>query len=97
MIFAELTVQPSVSELLLVLQESFGLIQWSNQGTDSDPDAYFWICREDKKVSVDNLTSPAFQIKCTQLDSCLVREVIKVLSKVFEMKILEEPELEGHE
>jgi len=97
MIFAELKAQPSLSELLIVLQDSFGPVEWGDQGTASAPDAYFWITREGEKVSVDNLTSIAFQVKCTQLDSLLVAEVIEVLSKSFDLKILDTPELEAHE
>ena len=97
MIFAELTAQPSLNDLLGVLRGSFGSVDWADQGTADNPDAYFWISREDEKVSVDNLTSLAFQVKCAKVDSLLVGEVIKVLSKSFDVEILEKPELECHE
>ena len=49
------------------------------------------------KVKVDNLTSLEFQVKCSDAGAPLVQEVIDVLSQAFDLEILDEPELEGHE
>ena len=96
MIFAEIIDKPRVDELLKTLQ-GFGGIEWADQGTVEEPDAYFWIYSQGIRVSVDNLTSLAFQVKCDQSNPLFVREVIEVLSRIFKINVFEEPEHEAHE
>lgn len=97
MILAIIKDKPNTEELLAVLEKHFGTVEWGDQGTVDMPDAYFWIEREAVKVAVDNLTSLEFQVKCSEIASPLIREVIDVLSKAFRTEILDEPELEAHE
>lgn len=97
MVFAELTERPSVEDLLDVIERRFGEVQWGDQGTQEDPDAYFWIQRQGVTVAVDNLTSFEFQVKCSQAGTPLIQEVIDVLSGAFGVKVYEEPEIEAHE
>ena len=97
MIFAELAVHPNVEKMLKVLVEGFGDVEWGDQGTKENPDAYFWIKRRGVKVAVDNLTSLEFQVKCAQVDTPLIQEVIDVLAGAFLVKVYDEPEYEAHE
>ena len=97
MIFAELTERPNVEKILKVLDKGFGDIEWGDQGTAENPDAYFWIKRRGVTVAVDNLTSFEFQVKCARDDAPLIQEVINVLAKTFGVKVYDEPEYEAHE
>ena len=97
MIFATVKNKLKTSEVLAVLEKNFGAVEWGDQGTVDMPDAYFWIRRDRMKVKVDNLTSLEFQVKCSDAGAPLVQEVIDVLSQAFDLEILDEPELEGHE
>ena len=97
MIFAELTERPSVENILTILEKEFGDVEWGDQGTEDSPDAYFWIKRQGVKVTVDNLTSLDFQVKCARVDTALIQEVINVLTKSFGVKVYDEPEYEAHE
>ena len=97
MIFAELTERPNVEKILKVLEKGFGDVEWGDQGTEENPDAYFWIKRRDVTVAVDNLTSLEFQVKCAQVDTPLIQEVINVLVRAFIVKVYDEPEYEAHE
>jgi hypothetical protein len=96
-IFAEVTDHPNVEKMLKVLVEVFGEVEWGDQGTKESPDAYFWIKRRGVKVAVDNLTSFEFQVKCAQVDTPLIQEVIDVLAAAFPVKVYDVPEDEGHE
>lgn len=97
MVFAEIREKLSVEELLNVLKRQFDSIEWGDQGTNESPDAYFWIHQEGVKVSVDNLTSMEFQVKCDRSDSPLIKEVIDVLSQAFKTEVFASPEREAHE
>jgi len=105
MIFAELTKRPNskdVKKILDILEANFGQLQrhqeWGDQGTDGDPDAYFWIERKGfPRVAVDNFTSFEFQVKCAKAGNPLTQEVIAALSKSFDIKVFDEPEFEDHE
>ena len=97
MIFAELTERPNVEKILKALEERFGDVEWGDQGTEENPDAYFWIKRGGVTVAIDNLTSLEFQVKCAQVDTPLIQEVINVLASAFIVKVYGEPEYEAHE
>ena len=97
MIFAKFNEYPPTQDVLKVLEEAFKDIEWGDQGTLEMPDAYFWISQDNTKVAVDNLSSHEFQIKCAELDVCLVQIVINELSAVFSIKVLKSPEFEPHE
>jgi hypothetical protein len=97
MIFAELTDKPSVKEILTVLENKFGSVEWADQGTEDSPDAYFWIKRKGAKVSIDNLDSLEFQVKSSHSDTPLIQETIEALASFFALKVYGEPEKEPHE
>lgn len=97
MIFAELENVTDLRDIREVLENKFGLVEWGDQGSQEQPDAYFWVSRDDTKVAVDNLTSTKFQVKCTSPDSPLLLEVLSVLAKTYLIYIYAEPELEAHE
>jgi len=97
MIFAEIEEQANVKDILEVLEKEFGIIEWGDQGSETNPDAYFWIYRNDVRVAVDNLTSLNFQVKCVSQDNVLVKEVITLLGNSYRVKIFDKPEFEAHE
>ena len=97
MIFAQLENVTDLRNLLDILENHFGLIEWGDQGSPGQPDAYFWISRDDVRVAVDNFTSMKFQVKCDCPDNALIQDVIEVLGKSYCMKIYSEPEREAHE
>lgn len=86
-----------VKEILGVLKGGFGRVEWGDQGTEDDPDAYFWVKRGGVRVAVDNFTSLEFQVKCSSSDTLLIQEVVDVLAGSFGVKVYDEPELEAHE
>lgn len=97
MIFAELTERPSIEKILKALEKGFGDVEWGDQGTEENPDAYFWIKRGGVTVAIDNLTSMEFQVKCPRADTPLIQEVVGVLAGAFNVKVYDEPEYEAHE
>ncbi len=97
MIFAQLDNSTNVTDILKVLENHFGLLEWGDQGSPGQPDAYFWVFRDDVRVAVDNLTSIEFQVKCATPDTSLLQEVLEVLAKEYHIDIYSEPELEAHE
>jgi hypothetical protein len=97
MIFAELEEAPEIEDLIEVLESNFGLVEWGDQGSPGQPDAYFGVSRDDVMVAVDNLTSMKFQVKCNRPDNPLLQEVLGVLADSYRMKIYAKPELEAHE
>lgn len=97
MIFARLLEYPGTEKVLHVLKNGFGEVEWGDQGTEKDPDAYFWVQRDGAKVAVDNLTSLEFQVKCTTTANSLVADVINALSQNFKVEVFDEPEPEAHE
>jgi hypothetical protein len=97
MVFAKLNEYPRTEAMLGVLTIEFKNIEWADQGTEDMPDAYFWIKDGKDKVSVDNLSSHEYQVKCPVDYSPLIQRVISVLSGSFSVEICESPELEPHE
>ena len=63
MIFATFEETPSLKDLLSVLGNKYGIIEWGNQGTAENPDAYFGVSLDGDRVAIDSLTSIEFQVK----------------------------------
>jgi len=97
MIFAEVKNRHNVKEILVTLLDKFDPVEWANQGTLEHTNAYFWVFEKGVKVSVDNLTSLAFQVKCEKSNSALIQKVIDALKKSYEIEVFDKPELEEHE
>lgn len=83
--------------MLAVLEKEFTNIEWSDQGTEDMPDAYFWVREGKLKVAVDNLASHEYQVKYSQPDASLIIKVIDVLSGSFSIEVFDSPEPEPHE
>jgi len=95
MIFAEMEYQKHYSdfhaELLAFVGRHFSQVQSGLQG-----DSWIWILDGEEKVAIDTFTSMKHQIKSPKA-GIHVQRVIEVLLRQFEVKVHEEPELEGHE
>jgi len=84
-------------EILAVLKNKYESVEWADQGTVDNPDAYLWVKSKGALVAVDNLSSIEFQVKCSQTDVPLIQEVIDVLAESFNVNVYDEPEYEAHE
>ena len=95
MVFAEIEYQKHYSdfhaELLAFVGKHFSQVQSGLQG-----DSWIRILDGEEKVAIDTFTSMKHQIKSPKAGAH-VRKVIETLLREFEMKVYEEPELEGHE
>jgi len=95
MIFAEMEYQKHYSdfhaELLAFIGRHFSQVQSGLQG-----DSWIWILDGEEKVAIDTFTSMKHQIKSPKA-GVHVQRVIEALRRQFEVKVYEEPELEGHE
>lgn len=95
MIFAEMEYQKHYSEfhaeLVAFIARHFSQVKSGLQG-----DSWIWILDGEEKVAIDTFTSMKHQIKSPKV-GVHVRKVIETLLRQFEVKVYEEPELEGHE
>ena len=95
MIFAELQYQQPYSDvhdpLVGLLSRHFQHIESGLQG-----DSYVWVFDGTDKVAVDTFTSMQHQVKSSE-PSDLVDQVLKVLAHEYQLRVLDPPEVEGHE
>ena len=96
MIFAELEYKQDYwdvhDELLAYISGSFCKVQSGHQG-----DSWIWVFDGESKVEIDTFSSMKHQVKCADKESQLVQEVIRLLSKKYQLRLLEKPESEPHE
>ena len=78
--------------LLKFLGDYYSDLEFGLQG-----DAYIWIKSAEQLVSLDTFTSVRFQIKSNGIREHLVKNVISILSRAYEISIYEMPEPEYHE
>ena len=95
MVFAEMEYQKHYSdfhpELLGFISKHFSQVQSGLQG-----DSWIWILDGEEKVAIDTFTSMKHQVKSAKA-GIHVQKVIDTLMRQFEVKVYEEPTLEGHE
>lgn len=95
MIFAELQYDQSYAEvhepLVALLVRHFPDVRAGLQG-----DSWVWIVEAGQKVAVDTFTSMQHQVKSPG-PSFLVDEVLTVLARQYQLRILHPPGLEAHE
>jgi len=95
MVFAEMEYQKHYSdfhaELLAFVGRHFSQVQSGLQG-----DSWIWILDGEEKVAIDTFTSMKHQIKSPK-PGAHVQAVITTLLRKFQLRVYEEPELEGHE
>lgn len=95
MIFAELQYEQSYPEvhgaLVALLDRHFSNVRSGLQG-----DSWAWVLEDGQKVAVDTFTSMRHQVK-SAVASSLVSQVLAVLARQYQLKILDPPELEAHE
>jgi len=95
MIFAEMEYQKHYSdfhgELIAFIGKHFSQVQSGLQG-----DSWIWILDGEERVAIDTFTSMKHQIKSPKA-GLHVQRVIETLLSRFEVKVYEEPALEGHE
>jgi hypothetical protein len=94
-IFAELdysgTYESFHSQLGAFLEKNFQHLESGLEG-----DSYFWIFDGDDKVAIDTFTSMKHQVKASA-GGPHVQKVLYALAREFNVKVLEQPQLEGHE
>jgi hypothetical protein len=95
MIFAELEYEGDYSvfheTLITFVNAHFSNVESGHQG-----DSWIWILDGEEKVAIDTFTSMKHQVK-SSTKGPHVQKVIDALQRKFKLKILSEPELEGHE
>ena len=95
MIFAELQYDQSYYEvhepLVALLGRHFPNVESGLQG-----DSYAWVLDNGQKVAVDTFTSMHHQVKSPK-PSSLVNQVLAVLARQYQLRILDPPEFEAHE
>jgi hypothetical protein len=95
MIFAELVYQNHYSdlhaELLAFVGAHFSIVQAGLQS-----DSWIWILDGEEKVAIDTFTSRKHQVKSLS-SGTHVRHLIDTLRMRYKLKVLEVPQLEGHE
>ena len=77
---------------LSYLKSKYPGIEYGLQG-----DSWIWIFDGDEKVAIDTFYSMKHQIKSESPQSCLVRQVIKMLSSKYKLTEYDDPEPEPHE
>ncbi|MBE7646776.1 hypothetical protein J2Q11_13825 [Tenacibaculum finnmarkense genomovar finnmarkense] len=96
MIFAEINYKGKYedfhSPILNYIQENFERV---NSGIQDD--SWIWIYEGKEKVAIDTFSSMSHQVKADTKENSLVRKVIKILSREFNLFIYPQPELEQHE
>jgi len=95
MIFAELQYEQSYYEvhepLVALLGRHFSNVESGLQG-----DSYAWVLDNGQKVAVDTFTSMHHQVKSPK-PSPLVNQVLAVLARQYQLRILDPPVFEAHE
>jgi hypothetical protein len=95
MIFAELQHDQSYYEvhesLVALLSHHFPSIESGLQG-----DSYVWVLSNDQKVAVDTFTSMHHEVKSSK-PSPLANQVLAVLARQYQLRIIDPPESETHE
>jgi len=96
MVFAEMQYEQDYSEmhfeLVEYLKTKYPKIEYGLQG-----DSWIWIFDGDDKVAIDTFYSMKHQIKSESSESCLVRQVIRMLSLRYKLTEYDDPEPEPHE
>jgi hypothetical protein len=95
MIFAELEYEEDYSVFHEALA-AFVIAHFSNVESGLQGDSWIWILDGDEKVAIDTFTSMKHQVK-SSTNGPHLQKVIDVLQPKFKLRILSEPEPEGHE
>jgi hypothetical protein len=95
MIFADLQYHQPYSDvhdpLVALLRHHFQNVESGLQG-----DSWVWVLNDSHKVAIDTFTSMQHQVKSSE-PSVLVNQVLGVLAHHYQLRVLDPPELEGHE
>ena len=96
MIFAEIKYSEEYSEvhdhLVMLIKQNFKNVESGLQG-----DSWIWVIDGETKVSIDTFSSMNHQIKSNTKNSPLLKQVLNLLSKHYELHIYSKPEYEAHE